>query len=124
MFKSTTRQKLVRDALFIVFAAILAAVALIVMDVRQSVQSAESPSVSDRAAARDQAMVLQELERERFDQLNASASLEALRARIAASQDLQMVMRELERERFPQVYAKAIDAASVSCLDARVSCDR
>ena len=81
-------------------------------------------SARTTAAEQDARMVLQELERERLDQLNASAYIAALRERAAAAQDLRMVMQEQERERFPQVFAQAFDAAALACLDPRVSCDR
>jgi hypothetical protein len=75
-------------------------------------------------AAQDLQMVMQELERERLDQLSASSYIEQLRARNIAAQDKQMVMQELEREQYPQSYANSFDAASIPCHTPRPSCDR
>ena len=93
--------------------------------IAQSVAQVPAQTRLTNAAAEQSArLVLQELERERIDQLNARAEIEALRARSAANSDLQMVLRELERERFPQVFAKSVDTATMSCRDPRASCDR
>jgi hypothetical protein len=98
---------------------------VVIVIVAQSVAQVPAQTrLTNAAAEQDARLVTQELERERLDQLNAHAEIEALRARISANQDLQMVMRELERERFPQVFAKSVDTATMSCRDPRVNCDR
>jgi hypothetical protein len=102
----------------------LGAGGVIVIAAQNALQVPAQTRLTNAAAEQDARMVLQELERERLDQLNASSDIAALRERAAAAQDLQMVMHELERERFPQVYAKSVGAASMSCLDPRVGCDR
>jgi len=89
---------------------------------------------STNTAEQDLRMVMQEQERERFDQLNASSFVEALRARNAAAQDMRMVMQEQERERLDQLNAnptspqfgvvRAMDESSVSCLEPHLGCDR
>lgn len=62
------------------------------------------PTGARNAAEQDKRMVMQELERERLDQLNANSSV-VLSPSAIAEQDMRMVMKELERERLDQLNA-------------------
>lgn len=110
-------QTLIALALFFISGA-----GLFLVGAQNPIQAVTSARTT--AAEQDARMVLQELERERLDQLNASSYIAGLRERATAAQDWQMVMRELEHEHIPHVYAQTFDAASFACLDPRVNCDR
>lgn len=123
MQTSTTLRRFSPSVIALALVATLVAALLIALGAQSLAQPA-ALAHSSNTAEQDLRMVMQEQERERLDQLNASAYIDALRTRAAAAQDLRMVMQELERERFPQLYAKPFDAASIPCPDLRVSCDR
>jgi hypothetical protein len=95
MKSQTTNNRFSQTVIALALLFIIAA-GLFIVGAQNPVQA--GTSVRTNAAAQDLQMVLQEQERERIDQLNANAEIEALRARIAAAHDKQMVMQELERE--------------------------
>ncbi|MBI5302791.1 MAG: hypothetical protein HY868_11685 [Chloroflexi bacterium] len=124
MQNSNTLRRFSLTAFALALLVALVAGVLFVVVAQTPVQAPAQTRMTNAAAEQDTRMVMQELERERLDQLNAHSIAEQLRARNAAEQDMRMVMQELEREQFDQRYAKSFDAAAMSCLDPRVSCDR
>ncbi len=129
MQTSTTLRHVSPSAIALALAITLTAVVLFVVGAQNFVQSS-APMRATNTAEQDLRLVMQELERERLDQLNADAFTQALRARNAAEQDLRMVMQELERERLDQSnttlqsLGSPVDTSSITCNALRSSCDR
>lgn len=100
------------------------------LDDRNPAPAAASSRTTPATAEQDKRMVMQELERERFDQMNATQVTAQARAQNAAEQDRRMVMQEQESEQLDQLNSnrlggsRSFDAASIACYELRPSCDR
>jgi len=107
MQTSTTLRHFSPSVIALALVITLTAAILLVIGVQNLAPFAEPMRAPNASAEQDLRMVMQELERERLDQLNASSFAQALRARNTAEQDLRMVMQEQERERLDQLNANA-----------------
>ena len=100
MKNSNVLRRFVQGALVFVLLLGFVATFLFEMDAQKPLASAISAPATNASAEQDMRMVMQELERERLDQLNTNPP----------------------SEQFSVV--RAMDESSIACLEPRPSCDR